>query len=231
MRGRYVLLATGATERSMPIPGWTLPGVMTVGAAQCAQVWRAGAGCNTWIAGQGPLLLLYAVQALRAGGRVAGILDLSDPAGRWGAAWRLPAATRSAGALKGLGWRREIARAGIPWLRASDVRAEGEDRLQRIGFRTAGVARTEPADLLLLHDGVIPSMQMPRAAGCAQEWNAAQRCWQPAVDAWGTTSIANLFVAGDGAGILGAEAAAATGQIVALGIAHACGVIGTGDAR
>ncbi|HEY8287901.1 MAG TPA: FAD-dependent oxidoreductase, partial [Acetobacteraceae bacterium] len=193
VRGRYVLLATGATERSAPIPGWTLPGVMTVGAAQIAL--KSGGlvpDANTWIAGQGPLLLLYAVQALRAGGRVAGILDLSDPAGRWGAAWRLPAATRSAGALlKGLGWRREIARAGIPWLRASDVRAEGEDRLQRIGFRTAGVARTEPADLLLLHDGVIPSMQMPRAAGCAQEWNAAQRCWQPAVDAWGTTSIAN----------------------------------------
>jgi len=187
-RSRYVLLATGATERPLPVAGWTLPGVMTVGAAQIAL--KTGGlvpDANTWIAGQGPLLLLYTVQALRAGGRIGGILDLSDPAARWRAGRHLPAAAlRFGGDLwKGLRWRQEIRRAGIQWLRASDLRADGDGRLQRIRFRTAGGMREEAADLLLLHDGVIPSMQIPRAAGCPQEWNHAQHCWQPVTDPGG----------------------------------------------
>lgn len=227
-RSRYVLLATGATERPLPVACWTLPGVMTVGAAQIAL--KTGGlvpDANTWIAGQGPLLLLYTVQALRAGGRIGGILDLSDPAARWRAGRHLPAAAlRFGGDLwKGLRWRQEIRRAGIQWLRASDLRADGDGRLQRIRFRTAGGMREEAADLLLLHDGVIPSMQIPRAAGCPQEWNHAQHCWQPVTDPWGATSIPGMFVAGDGGGIRGAEAARASGRIAALGIAHACGKI------
>ncbi|MBN8907165.1 MAG: FAD-dependent oxidoreductase, partial [Rhodospirillales bacterium] len=87
---RRILLATGTTERPMPIPGWTLPGVMTVGAAQIAL--KTGGLVphgGTWIAGQGPLLLLYAVQALKAGGDIAGIIDLSDPDRRASAATHL----------------------------------------------------------------------------------------------------------------------------------------------
>ena len=94
---RFVLLATGTTERPLPIPGWTLPGVMTVGAAQIA---LKTAGLvptgKTWMAGQGPLLLLYAVQALRAGGRFAG---RARPVGcrraRWAALRHLPRAARA----------------------------------------------------------------------------------------------------------------------------------------
>ena len=73
-----ILLCAGATERPLPVPGWTLPGVMTIGAAQIA---LKTAGLvpegQTWLAGQGPLLWLYAKQALAAGGKIAGIVDLS----------------------------------------------------------------------------------------------------------------------------------------------------------
>ena len=88
----------------MPIPGWTLPGVMTVGAAQIAL--KTGGllpDGRTWLAGQGPLLLLYATQVLDAGGRIAGIIDLSDgfaPRPR-AAALSLPACRRSAAAWPG----------------------------------------------------------------------------------------------------------------------------------
>ena len=102
-RARRVLLATGTTERPMPIPGWTLPGVMTVGAAQIAL--KTGGlvpDGATWIAGQGPLTLLYAVQSIRAGGRIDGILDLSLPSARWRALRYLPGALGDIG--KGLGW-------------------------------------------------------------------------------------------------------------------------------
>ena len=181
---------------------------------------------NTWMAGQGPLLLLYAVQALRAGGRLAGVLDLSDRGALWPALRHLPRAARAIGDLrKGLGWRRQIARAGIPWIRASALRAEGDAALSRIRFRDGGGERSEPADLLLLHDGVIPSVQITRALGCAHAWDAAQRCWKPVTDSWGASSVANVLVAGDGAGVGGALAAMCSGRLVALGAAHALGRI------
>ncbi len=223
--GARILVATGTTERPMPMPGWTLPGVMTVGAAQIA-LKTAGLVPDgaTWIAGQGPLLLLYAVQALRAGGRFAGILDLSDRTARLRALSRLPIRA-IADIHKGLGWRREIARAGIPWLRATDVRAEGDGRLERVSFNVGGTSRTEPADLLLLHDGVAPSVQITRALGCLHEYVPTQRYWRPLVDAWGQTSLANILVAGDGAGIAGGLAATISGRLAALSVAHALGRI------
>ena len=213
IQARTILLATGTTERPVPIPGWTLPGVMTVGGAQIA-LKTAGLvpDKGTWIAGQGTLLLLYTVQALRAGGRPAGVLDMSDPAQRW------PALRKIAGfgdIAKGLFWRLEIARAGIPWIKTRDLRAEGNGKLERIVFGN----RTEAADTLLLHDGVIPSVQLTRALGCAHRWNDTQQCWEPETDAWGQTSIPNIYVAGDGAGINGAEAATKAGRTAARAIA------------
>jgi NADPH-dependent 2,4-dienoyl-CoA reductase/sulfur reductase-like enzyme len=223
--GARILIATGTTERPMPLPGWTLPGVMTVGGAQIAlktaELVPDGA---TWIAGQGPLLLLYAVQALRAGGRFAGILDLSDRSARLRALPRLPLRA-IADIRKGLSWQRQIASAGIPWFRASDISAEGDNRLERISFTAAGTRRTEPADLLLLHDGVTPSVQITRALGCMHEYMPTQRYWRPAVDAWGQTSVANILVAGDGAGIAGGLAATVSGRLVALAVAHELGRI------
>ena len=224
---RYILLATGTTERAVPIPGWTLPGVMTVGAAQIA-LKTAGLvpSGSTWLAGQGPLLLLYAVQALRAGGRIAGILDLSDGTAPFRALRHLPHALRGGrDILKGLAWRREITQAGVPWLSASNLRAEGDGALNRIVFRAGGTEHSRSADLLLLHDGVIPSLQITRALGCTHEWDDRLRCWKPVTDAWGVSSLANVLVAGDGAGIGGAQAAARSGRIAALQVAHLRGRI------
>ena len=224
-QAKRVLLATGTTERPVPIPGWTLPGVMTVGAAQIAlKTSGLVPEGKTWIAGQGPLLLLYAVQALRAGGRIAGILDLSAPGGTRRALPHLPAALRAASLLaRGLMWKRQIFRAGIPWIRAEALRAEGNGQLETIAFRTATGERREQADLLLLHDGVVPSVQATRALGLAHDWDEAQRCFRPRVDAWGVSSIPAVSVAGDGAGIAGWQAALISGRIAALGIASATG--------
>lgn len=220
-----ILLATGTTERPVPAAGWTLPGVMTVGAAQIALktggLVPRGA---TWIAGQGPLILLYAVQAIRAGGDIAGIIDLAPR--DWSFLRHVPAALRSAGELaKGMLWRRAIAKAGVPWLRADSIRAEGRDELERIVITTDARERAEVADTLLLHDGVAPSIQLTRAIGCEHAWHGTSRYWYPVTDAWGATSVPHVHVAGDGAGIAGAAAAVTSGRLVALGIAHALGRI------
>lgn len=217
-RARTILLATGTTERPMPIAGWTLPGVMTIGAAQIAL--KTGGLVptgRTWLAGQGPLLLLYATQMLEAGGEVAGVIDLSNPLGPLRAARHV-----ALGALpdirKGLAWRQRLRAAGVRWIPASGLRADGTTALRSISFRThAGVA-TEAADMLLLHDGVIPSVQMTRAIGCAHAWSQAQRCWHPVVDAWGATSVPDVRVAGDAAGIGGGDVALLSGRIAVLGL-------------
>ncbi|WP_270937910.1 NAD(P)/FAD-dependent oxidoreductase, partial [Falsiroseomonas oryzae] len=213
-----ILLCTGATERPLPVPGWTLPGVMTVGAAQIA---LKTAGLvpegRVWLAGQGPLLWLYATQALAAGGRLAGIVDLSH--GVPPAALRhLPRALLAPDyLLKGLGWQRAVRRAGVPIVRADSLRAEGDGRLQRILLDGAA----HDADLLLLHDGVVPNTQITRAIpGCAHDWDRAQACWRPRLDAWGNTTVDGVMVAGDSAGIGGARAAAIAGRLAALDAAR-----------
>ena len=76
IEARRVIIATGSQERPFPIPGWTLPGVMTAGAAQT--VLKAQGllpDGRTVMAGTGPLMWLLAAQILRAGGKIAAILD------------------------------------------------------------------------------------------------------------------------------------------------------------
>jgi NADPH-dependent 2,4-dienoyl-CoA reductase/sulfur reductase-like enzyme len=218
---RNVLLATGATERPLPIPGWTLPGVMTVGAAQIAL--KTGGlvpDGGTWLAGQGPLLLLYATQVLDAGGRIAGVIDLSDGFAPVRALRKFSlAALPDVG--RGLAWRRRLSQAGVRWIAASSARAEGSAALCAVSFLDRDGWGRVDADLLLLHDGVIPSVQMSRAVGCAHTWSDTQRCWHPVADAWGRTSVPGVLVAGDGGGIGGATAAVLSGRIAALGLAGA----------
>ena len=218
-----LLLCAGATERPLPVPGWTLPGVMTVGAAQIA-LKTAGLvpDGKVWIAGQGPLLWLYATQALAAGGRIAGIVDLSG--GVTGAALRwLPGALRAPDyLLKGLRWQATVRRAGVRVTRAKDVRAEGEGRLESIIVD----GTPHDADLLLLHDGVVPNTQVTRAIpGLLHDWDEAQSCWRPRLDAWGNTAVEGVMVAGDSGGIGGARAAALSGRLAALYAAQALGRI------
>ncbi len=218
---RRILLAAGATERPLPVPGWTLPGVMTVGAAQIA---LKTAGLlpqgRAWIAGQGPLLWLYAKQVVEAGGGFAGIVDLSH--GVPPAALRhLPRALLAPDYLrKGLAWQRAVKRAGVRVLRVEEIRAEGEGRLERLVINGAA----HLAELLLLHDGVVPNTQVTRAIpGLAHDWDRAQACWRPRLDAWGNTTAEGVMVAGDSGGIGGARVAALSGRIAAIAAAEALG--------
>lgn len=220
-RAGRVILCAGSVERALPIPGWTLPGVMGVGAAQ---ILMKAAGLvpegRVWMAGQGPLLWLYAAQLLAKGGTLAGIVDMSPP-GAWCRAVRhLPMAlTKPGPLLQGLAWMRRV-RAAVPVIRAGAVEAFGDGRLR--GLRFGG--REAPADLLLLHDGVVPNTQITRALqGCAHAWDPAQACFRPVLDEWGNASHPGVMVAGDGGRIGGARAAAFSGRIAAIEAAQALG--------
>jgi NADPH-dependent 2,4-dienoyl-CoA reductase/sulfur reductase-like enzyme len=221
IRVSRLLLATGAQERPVPIPGWTLPGVMGAGAAQIL-LKTAGAVPQgpLVVAGQGPLTWLLAVQLLRAG---AGPVTLLETGGK-GALWD---AFRAGGLWtgrrllsKGLALVREAKRRGLRVVRGvRELRAEGEGRLQRVRWAGGEIA----CDTLLLHEGVIPSTHVSRALGLEHRWDEAQRCWRPVLDEWGAASDGLVAVAGDGGGIGGWEAATATGRIAAIDAARRLG--------
>ncbi|MDP9840395.1 NADPH-dependent 2,4-dienoyl-CoA reductase/sulfur reductase-like enzyme [Neorhizobium huautlense] len=224
-----VLLATGAQERPAPFPGWTLPGVMTVGAAQIV-IKTAGQIPDepVWIAGSGPLPLLYAVQLLKAGGRIAGYLDTTQK-GRWMSA--LPRfATAAAGApldmLKGILWLATLRRRVRYISNVSEIEAIGDNAMERLRYVTAsGKSETVYARLLLVHEGLVPTIHPTLALGCTHQWNSDQDSYAADLDCWGETSQNGVFVAGDGAGIGGAKAACLRGEIAATGIALKAGVI------
>jgi NADPH-dependent 2,4-dienoyl-CoA reductase/sulfur reductase-like enzyme len=223
-----ILLATGAIERPVPIPGWTLPGVMTVGAAQIllktADLVPDG---RAVLAGQGPLLYLAALQLVRAGAPPLALLE-TTPHENYHAGLRhlggLWAGRRALG--KGLALILGVRRAGIPVRRGvRGLRALGRIRLERIVWEGGELA----AEHLLLHEGVIPNTQISLALQLAHRWDEAQLCWRPSIDEWGRTSLPTIAIAGDGGGIAGAEAAALSGRLAALDAAAVLGRIGEAE--
>ena len=204
----------------MPFPGWTLPGVLTVGAAQILlkSAGQVPAG-PVWIAGSGPLPLLYMTQLLAAGGTIAGFLDTTPPGRLMAALPHLPQALRGFRDLaKGVGWSVALRRAGVKVVRhVAEIAVTGDGKVEKLRYRTAdGREEVVPADVVLVHEGVVPSIHPPLALGCATAWSKAQACYVPVVDGWGESSVADVFIAGDGAGIAGAKAAELRGRLAGL---------------
>ncbi|MGL4813422.1 MAG: FAD-dependent oxidoreductase [Beijerinckiaceae bacterium] len=217
LKAGRVILATGAQERPFPIPGWTLPGVMTVGAAQT--VLKSSGMIPTGriaLAGQGPLLWLLAAQILRAGGSIEAILDTSTRANLLSALPHLPAFLTSPYALKGLGLIREVRSKVRVFSGVSKLRAEGDGALANVTFEAGGQSHKLALDGLFLHHGVVPNVNLAMAADVKHRWNELQACFHPELGADGSTSVPGIFIAGDGGGISGAEAAAESGRLAAI---------------
>jgi NADPH-dependent 2,4-dienoyl-CoA reductase/sulfur reductase-like enzyme len=223
---RDVMLATGALERPFPIPGWTLPGVMSCGGAQTL---LKASGLvpdgRVVIAGCGPLLWLIAWQYLNAGATIDAILD-TTPRANWLAALpHLPAFLTSPYLGKGLKLMRAV-RGKVRIISGVEaLRAEGTEKVEAVVYTKAGREQRIAVDSLLLHQGVVPNINLSNAIGCRHIWDDTQITWKPETDAWGATSVPGITVAGDGAGIAGAEAAAERGRIAALGVAQRLGKI------
>jgi NADPH-dependent 2,4-dienoyl-CoA reductase/sulfur reductase-like enzyme len=213
-----VVLATGAMERPVPLPGWTLPGVMTAGALQIMLKSSGVVPAESFVvAGSGPLLYLLVQQCLAAGARPAAVLETASRANQWRALRHLPSAMRSRDLAKGLAMIGTLRRSGVPrFRRVTEIRVEGTDRVSGVAFRSGGRHHRLATRLLALHEGVIPAQQVARSIGCAFDWDAAQRCFVPVLDEWGNSSIDGVLIAGDAAGIGGARAAECAGRLAAL---------------
>ena len=167
---KHVILATGAVERPTPVEGWTLPGVMGAGGAQILLKSSGMVHDGVVIAGGGPLIWLIAAQYLRAGARIEAILD-TTPGGAVSRSMRtFPEFIFSPYLGKGLGLLAEVRRRVKVISNVTNLRAEGDGRLQAVVFRRAGCEERVASDLLLLHTGVIPNLNLANATGCAQTW-------------------------------------------------------------
>jgi NADPH-dependent 2,4-dienoyl-CoA reductase/sulfur reductase-like enzyme len=222
VKARRVILATGALERPFPIPGWTLPGVMTAGAAQ-TMLKSSGLvpDGRTVIAGQGPLLWLLAAQILRLGGRIDRILDTTARRNYLAALPHAFVFLTSPYFAKGLAMMREV-KAKVPVASGvTELAAAGDGQLAGVSYVAGGKREVMPADLLLLHQGVVPNVNLAMAAGAEHRWDGLQLCWSPVLDADGTSSVPSIAIAGDGAGIGGAQAAVWRGRIAARAVVAA----------
>lgn len=211
-KAKRICLATGAQERPMPIPGWTLPGVMGVGAAQL--LLKAGGRLPDGpiaIIGNGPLPLLLADQLRRSGSPPDAFIrpEGSVRYALSGSAY-LGALAEPLTSLKGLSYLLSLKKSGTKeYSNADDIRISGEDRAKGVTF-VVNESRCEiSANLVLLHDGIVPNANPISAAGIQTHSNAEQQTFK--VD--GSSSIK---VAGDAAAILGAKSAEMTGRLRTL---------------
>ena len=210
-----LVLATGARERLLPFPGWTLPGVFGAGGLQALA--KGGwpiAGRRVLVAGTGPLLLAAAATLRREGARLAGLADEAGPLAL--ARFASALAAHPAKGLQAL--RLGAALAGIPLLSGwRVVAAEGDGRVERVVLDKGGRTRTIPCDALAASWGLVPQTELGQALGCA----LAPRFGDDAlaVDAAQRTGVAGVFAAGECTGVSGAVAAQLQGEIAGRTVA------------
>ncbi|WP_439533773.1 FAD-dependent oxidoreductase [Polymorphobacter sp.] len=220
----HVLIAGGCMDLAVPLPGWTLPGVMAAGGLQ-AFIKAQGLvpGKRILLAGTHPLMLLVAEQVRAAGGTVAAVAFAQPRAAMVGAlaAHPLAAATGlSTLAQAGAAYARLVA-AGIPIRFASPLAAiDGQRRGEAARFADG---QRIAADTIGLCYGFIPQSDLPRAAGAAVRPAGPAGGWATVHDDWQQSSLPGLFIAGETGGVAGAVAAMASGSLAGLGIARAIG--------
>lgn len=211
-KAKKICLATGAQERPMPLPGWTLPGVMGVGAAQITL--KAGGALPPGpivIIGTGPLPLLLAKQLRSFEQSVVGIVEpkgsrklLLSPLAYLGSL------ASPITALKGVSYLISQQVSGTPvYSEVVEIEIAGKDCATQVCFSKNGERVEIDAGLVLIHDGIIPNANPIGASGVETDYDEIQQTYK-------VSGKDEIIVAGDAAGILGAQAAEITGRIAAL---------------
>ena len=230
VRARAVLCATGAHERQLPFPGWTLPGVVGAGGAQA--MLKAGLvlpGRRVVVAGSGPLLLAVAASLADAGAAVPLVAEASGYAGY---ARRPRTLAANPGKLvEGAAHAARLLRHGVTVrTRSAVVAAHGEDRVEAATVARVdhdwrplpGTERRVACDALAVGHGLLPQLELALELGCGVRAlpDGSQAL---SVDAEQRTTVDGLWAAGETTGIGGVGLALIEGELAAFSIAAALG--------
>ncbi|MEM8853134.1 MAG: FAD/NAD(P)-binding oxidoreductase [Pseudomonadota bacterium] len=228
-----LILSVGATDRVAPVRGWTLPGVYTLGAAQIAlKAQGCGIGQRVAFVGSGPLLYLVAYQYLLSGAPPAAVVDTDSFARKLAS---LPfLAVRPMQLLRGAKFLRALKRAGVPLMMGAQVHsieADGDGAAHHVCLKTArGEDLTVACDGVGIGHHLRAETQLADLAGCDFAFRPASRQWLPVVDAMGRSSVPGVYLAGDGARLMGADAAETAGELAALAALSDLGLAAPGMA-
>ncbi|HCY85539.1 MAG TPA: FAD/NAD(P)-binding oxidoreductase [Desulfobacteraceae bacterium] len=234
IRAGRLILATGARERYLPFPGWTLPGVMSLGAAQILMKHHGVLpAADTLIAGSSPLMMVLAAELLANGGKVAG---LADEKGMKDKAAFLPFLRHHWPKLLEGGWYtgRMIMGRVNQYPRTRVITATGNGR-----FKTTVLASIDPkgriipgtemeiqAGALTVGYGFAPNIELGVQAGC-------RTGYKPSLGGWVLetphsryeTSVPGIYAAGEPTGVGGAKKSWIDGRLAAMGILKSDGKV------
>jgi NADPH-dependent 2,4-dienoyl-CoA reductase/sulfur reductase-like enzyme len=205
LKYKKLILATGARERFLPFPGWTLPNVMGAGGLQALV--KSGlpiSGKRVVVAGSGPLLLAVAAYLRRHGAEIPIICEQaswSSLAGFGLALLRQPEKIR-----QGFSLRKQLP--GIPYAPNSwPMSARGQGAIEEVVISQAGKSKTIPCDYLACGFHLVPNSELAVLLGCRVQDDLVQ------VDDYQQTSVPGIFCAGEPTGIGGLELSLVEGQI------------------
>jgi thioredoxin reductase/bacterioferritin-associated ferredoxin len=223
IEAKAVIVAAGAYDRAVCVPGWTLPGVLTVGGAQTLlKTQRLLPGRRFLFAGTGPLLLVVAAQYAEAGAEVVAV---AEAAGTAALASHASALLSAPGLIAdGLRYRWTLFRRRIPWLAPAVLaRVDGSGEVESATIAVPGAERTFAVDTVCIGYGLVPAVELLQLIGCSLRHDDAAGVWVPCRNEDFETTVASVFAVGDGAGIGGALAAADEGCIAGLAAARRLG--------
>jgi thioredoxin reductase len=235
---RCAIIATGAYERAWPVPGWTLPGVMTTGAAQT--LWRSARrlpGRRVVIAGNGPLNLQLAAELLSGGAEVLAVIEVAPLPGLARFGDLLTMVARAPGLVRdGLRYLATLRSRGVAILHDSAVaRISAQDDALRVELAGAASDQCFTTDAVCLGYGFEPANELLRALGCRHDFDPVRRQLITRRDAFGRTDVPGILGLGDCTGLGGAQAALAEGTLAGLAAAsdvgHALGPRGPATQR
>lgn len=203
---RSYVLATGARERFVPFPDWTLPWVFGLGGLQALV--KSGldvAGKRVVVAGTGPLLLAVAALLRKRSANVAAVVEQAPLAAAAGFAAALPLAKMGQGV--GLG----LQLLGVPvYFGAWVERASGRGQVERVAVRRGSSVEEMACDAVAVGYGLVPNTELAALLGCHVAGGAV------AVDEWQETSVDGVFAAGEVTGIGGVDKSVVEGEIAGL---------------
>jgi NADPH-dependent 2,4-dienoyl-CoA reductase/sulfur reductase-like enzyme len=216
-----LVLCTGAADRLMPLKGWNFAGAYSLGGAQVALKSQACAiGRQIVFAGTGALLYLVAAQYVKAGAKVAAVLDTSPRSKRVSALGKL--LSQPSVLYKGVALELALRRAGTQiytGVELLEIGGSAEAGVRSLAFReSSGRERRIECDAVGLGYHLRPETQLADLAHCEFRFDEPTRQWLPKLDADGRTSMRGVYIAGDGARVLGANAAEASGKLAALAV-------------